>query len=426
MNHRRVQVGSLFVLSLVATVLLASGVPALIGPTTVAPLVEEVKDAVVNINATRSADFFGRRWSRRDSQAIGSGVIIDAENGYVVTNEHVIRGAKTVKVTLADEREFVATMIGADAATDVAVLQIPSEDLHALPLADSDETRVGDFVLAIGNPFGLLEHTVTSGIVSGLGRQGLGIEAIEDFIQTDAAINQGNSGGPLINFSGEIIGINTAILGPSGNLGIAFAIPSNLVSAIVDELVEFGGIARGYLGVGMDDIAPDEKEKIIRMYELDEVVGVLITRVEEGSAAFDAGIKADDIITSFNGNVVEQYPDLWRQINIAKIGEKVPIELLRDGELQTVYAEIRPKTWHVDWQYPFLAGATLRDINPQDEQFDELEGKGWFIQKLQPNSPASELELEVGDVITPLSGFRRDIDVIEIYRDGETQTISVP
>ncbi len=428
MSYSRVQIGSLFVLSLVATALLASGVPALTGPTTIAPLVEEVQDAVVNITALRSGntDFFGRRWQPRgETRAIGSGVIIDAEKGHVVTNEHLIRDAEQILVTLVDEREFVAEIVGQDAATDVAVLKIPSDDLKALPLADSDKTRVGDFVLAIGNPFGQLQHTVTSGIVSGLGRQGLGIEAIEDFIQTDAAINEGNSGGPLINFSGEIIGINTAILGRAGNVGIAFAIPSNMVKEIVSELIEFGGITRGFLGVHMANIPPAYYEDYTKMFELDELEGVLITFVREGTAASDAGIERYDVITSFNGESVSKSTDLTREINLAEIGETVPIELLRDGKLQTVYAEIRPRTWGGDAAHPGLAGATIGNINVEDEYFGELKGKGWVVRDIRPDSPASKLDLKVGDVIIPLARYREPGSTdVEIYRDGENITIS--
>lgn len=429
MSYSRVQIGSLFVLSLIAIGLCASGVPALTGPTTIAPLVEEVQDAVVNITAQRSADtdFYGRRWASRESRAIGSGVIIDAENGYVVTNEHLIRNAERVVVNLVDEREFVAEIVGQDAATDVAVLKIPSDDLNALPLADSDKVRVGDFVLAIGNPFGQLQHTVTSGIVSGLGRKGLGIEDIEDFIQTDAAINEGNSGGPLINFSGEIIGINTAILGRAGNLGIAFAIPSNLVSEIVGELIEFGGITRGFLGVGMSDISPEYAEKYTKSYELDKIVGVLITHVVEGSAAFEAGIERHDVITSFNGETISGRTELYSEIKLAKIGETVPIELLREGKFKTVYAEIRPQTWSGDRAHATLAGSTLGDINAQDEYYSELNGKGFVVRDIEPDSPASKLDLKVGDVIlyVPPSQMTSGGDTeIEIYRDGENLTIS--
>ena len=343
----------------------------------------------------------------------------------MVTNEHLISGAETVIVTLVDEREFVAEIVGQDAATDVAVLKIPSEDLKALTLADSDETRVGDFVLAIGNPFGQLQHTVTSGIVSGLGRQGLGIEAIEDFIQTDAAINEGNSGGPLINFSGEIIGINTAILGRAGNVGIAFAIPSNLVKEIVAELIEFGGITRGFLGVYMANIPPAELERYTRMFELDELEGVYITHVREGTAAFEAGIEQDDIITSFNGKNITASTDLTREINLAEIGETVPIELLRDGKLETVHVKIRPRTWSGDIIHRSLEGSTLGNINVEDEYFGELNGKGWVVRDIQPDSPASQLDLVVGDVIIPLAKYRdRRNTEIEIYRDGENLTIS--
>ncbi|MYI77412.1 MAG: PDZ domain-containing protein [Gammaproteobacteria bacterium] len=229
----------------------------------------------------------------------------------------------------------------------------------------------------------------------------------------------------MINFSGEIIGINTAILGRAGNVGIAFAIPSNLVKEIVAELIEFGGITRGFLGVHMANIPPAELERYTRMFELDELEGVYITHVREGTAAFEAGIEQDDIITSFNGKNITASTDLTREINLAEIGETVPIELLRDGILETVYVEIRPRTWSGDLIHRSLEGSTLGNINVEDEYFGELNGKGWVIRDIQPDSPASQLDLVVGDVIIPLAKYRdRRNTEIEIYRDGENLTIS--
>ena len=438
MTLRRVQIGSFIAMTLVAIGTLASGVSALTGgPTTIAPLIEAVKASVVNISATRPSETatpeFWSRWGRqtqRERRAIGSGVIIDAENGYIITNEHVIRNSVGIVVTLDDGRAVDATVVGDDPASDVAVLQITADNLKALALADSDKTRVGDFVVAIGNPF-QLQQTVTSGIVSGLGRKGLGIEEIEDFIQTDASINQGNSGGPLINFFGEVIGINTAIVGGSsgGSVGIGFAIPSNLVKDVVHQLIEFGGITRGFLGIVMSELDPSEAGKYAEMYNLEEVVGVKVTHVMEGTAAFEAGIEKYDFITSFDGEIVSGIGELSNQIKLAKIGDKVPIEILRDGESLTVYAEVRPRTHSGDRLDTVLRGSIVGNINPQDQYFTELDGSGIVIRSIEPDSPAANLGLEVGDVILDISPSD-DSDIkqkaIEIFRDGETLTIPAP
>lgn len=432
MTLKQFQTRSLFALSLVAIVSFASGVPALVGPTTIAPLIEEVKDSVVNISASHPVESSsGRTWNPwygqqpqrpRERTAIGSGVIIDADNGYIVTNEHVIRGSDDIVVTLDDGRSVDAAVIGHDRASDVAVLQITADNLHALPLSDSDQVQVGDFVVAIGNPY-RLQQTVTSGIVSALGRKGLGIEEIENFIQTDAAINVGNSGGPLITFSGELIGINTAILGRSG---IGFAIASNLVADVVDQLIEFGGITRGFLGVEM--IVVQDPETYAEMYELDEVTGVQINEVIPGTAAFKSGLKKYDIITSFNGESIANQRELMSQIKLAKVGEEVPIEILRDGELLTVYAAVQPKTDPGDRIDEALRGSSVGQINPQDPHFAELDGYGVVVRSIEPESPASKLDLEVGDVILTIPPIISDDGQksIEIFRDGEVLTITAP
>ena len=435
MALKQFQIRSLFVLSLVAVVSFASGVPALVGPTTIAPLIEEVKDSVVNIAAKHPIDpdversfnpFYGQPPRQRERTAIGSGVIIDANNGYIVTNEHVIRGSEDIVVTLDDGRSVNAKVIGDDRASDVAVLQITADNLKALPLSDSDEVRVGDFVVAIGNPY-RLQQTVTSGIVSGLGRKGLGIEEVENFIQTDAAINQGNSGGPLITFSGKLIGINTAILGRSG---IGFAIPSNMVADVVDELIEFGGITRGFLGIQSDMMESLDLEKYAEMYEIEDVSGAVIGEVIEDTAASRAGLQKYDIITSFNGEKVVNWLELTYQIKLAKVGEEVPIEILRDGEMVKTHVVLQPhRTYRGDRVDIALRGSRVRQINPQDPYFDELAGSGVVVQNIEPDSPAANLDLKVGDVILDV---KRPINAetkqkfIEIFREGEVLTITPP
>ena len=411
MSYKRVQIGSLFLLSVVAIGSFASGVPALTGPKTIAPLVEAVTPSVVNISADKPLpddDDFRSRWRRNTTRtAIGSGVIIDADKGYIVTNEHVIRDAIELRISLNDGTTYKATVVGEDRYSDIALLEIDAEDLTALTLADSDETRVGDFVVAIGNPF-RLQHTVTSGIVSALGRQNLDIETVEDFIQTDASINQGNSGGPLINFYGEVIGINTAIIGGSnGSVGIGFAIPSNLVKEAVDQIVEFGSVSRGFLGVGANNRF--DPVSYARIHGLDAFKGVRIDTVEEGSPGADAGLQEDDVITSFNGEAITAWDDLINQIRKSKLGDHVPIELFRDGEKLTLHAEIRPL--YSEDKFLF-AGATLFGdsawiprLPSDDDWLGQPSSYGYFrstvfnVTSVEPDSEADQLGIEVYDQI---------------------------
>ena len=278
---------------------------------TLAPMLEKVTPGVVSIQVSgakevrRQVDpfefFFGNPQRQQRSQkqpfsGLGSGVIIDASQGYVVTNNHVIQDAEKITITLEDGREYEAKLIGTDKESDIALLQVKAEDLVEVKLANSDLLRVGDFSVAIGNPFGL-SHTVTSGIVSALGRSGLNIEGFEDFIQTDAAINQGNSGGALVNLNGELIGINTAILGASGgNVGIGFAIPSNMMKNLVDQIIEHGEVRRGSLGIEGRTLDAG----IAKAQDIDLKQGAYVLRVVEDSAASEAGIKAGDVIVSID------------------------------------------------------------------------------------------------------------------------------
>ena len=318
-----------------------------------APMLEKATPAVVNIStvsAVRSEDhpllrdpffrwFFERPRERQGkrSQSLGSGVIIDATRGYVLTNHHVIEKAVEILVTLNDGRKLKADLLGSDPETDVALLQIPADDLRAIPLGDSRELRVGDFVVAIGNPFGL-SQTVTSGIVSALGRSGLGIEGYENFIQTDASINPGNSGGPLLNLRGELVGINTAILAPSGgNVGIGFAIPVNMAEAIRRQIVDHGGVSRGIFGVTLQEITPD----LARALKLESNTrGAVVSGVKSGSAAARSGLRAGDLVVRLNEHVINNATDLKTQLALMRIGDPIRLTVMRDGRTKQLAAEI--------------------------------------------------------------------------------------
>ncbi|RVU85670.1 trypsin-like serine protease [Leucothrix sargassi] len=279
---------------------------------------------------------FGRV-APKDAKGTGSGIIIDAKQGYIVTNAHVIQDALKIKVTLNDGREFIAKVIGRDTEADVGVIQIKPERLVAMSLANSNTLRVGDFVVAIGNPFGL-GQTATSGIISALGRSGLGIESYENFIQTDAPINPGNSGGALVNLRGELVGINTAILGgrSGGSVGIGFAIPSNMVNNIKSQLIQSGEVVRGQLGVEIQNLTSD----MVAKYKLKDTEGALVARVVIGSPADDAGLKSGDVIVQANGNRVKNSVNLKNIIGNLRIGTRASIEFIRDGRALITVAEI--------------------------------------------------------------------------------------
>ena len=306
-----------------------------------ADMLEKITPAVVNITTeaglqgTNLKDpvyrhFFGKRLpaKKKKSRGTGSGIIVDAENGYIVTNAHVIEGAGKIIVTLTDQRQFYAEITGIDTGADIAVLRILPERLTAMPMANSKKVRVGDFVVAIGNPYGL-GQSVSSGIVSALGRTGLGIEHYEDFIQTDAPINPGNSGGALVNLKGELIGINTAILGNSngGNVGIGFAIPVSMVVNIKDQIVQNGQVERGQLGIEIQDVRP----ALVKAFKLKDGQGALIAGVAMRSPAELAGIKEGDVITRVNGVIVRNSSNLKSMIANMRMGAKVDMEYVRDG-----------------------------------------------------------------------------------------------
>lgn len=308
-----------------------------------ADMLERVTPAVVNISTKGSSDstalkdpvyrhFFGASIpsGKRNSLGTGSGIIVDAQKGLIVTNAHVIEGAGKIIVTLKDKRQFFADLVGKDLKADVAVLRIQPDRLVSMRVADSKRIRVGDFVVAIGNPYGL-GQSVTSGIVSALGRTGLGIEQYEDFIQTDAPINPGNSGGALVNLRGELVGINTAILGGKngGNVGIGFAIPSSMIINIKNQIVEYGHVKRGQLGIEIQDLAPES----VKEYQLTNGRGALVAAVVLGSPAEHAGIRRGDVITGINGGIVTNSSNLKSIIGNLPMGSRVNVEFIRNGIL---------------------------------------------------------------------------------------------
>ena len=378
-----------------------------------APMLEKTTPAVVavavsgtHVSKQRVPDafryFFGPNAPREQVQerpfkGLGSGVIIDADEGYIVTNNHVINGADEILIGLSDGREIEAKLIGADAESDIALLQIKAKNLTALKRADSDELRVGDFTVAIGNPFGL-GQTVTSGIVSAMGRSGLGIEMLENFIQTDAAINSGNSGGALVNLNGELIGINTAIVAPGGgNVGIGFAIPANMVNNLVDQIIEHGEVRRGVLGVSGRDL---DKE-LAEGFGLDTQHGGFVNEVMSDSAADKAGIKAGDIIVSVNDRPIKSFQELRAKVATMGAGAKVKLGLIRDGDEKTVTAVLGEASQSTETAagaiHQMLDGATLENAK-----------KGVEITEVAQGSAAAASGLLKGDLIVGINRTRID------------------
>ena len=322
--------------------------------------------------------------------ALGSGVIINADKGYVVTNNHVVDNATSIKVSLSDGRKFEAKVVGKDPRSDIALIQIKDpKNLTAIKMADSDALRVGDYTVAIGNPFGLGE-TVTSGIVSALGRSGLNVENYENFIQTDAAINRGNSGGALVNLNGELIGINTAILAPDGgNIGIGFAIPSNMVQSLTEQMVKYGQVKRGELGIMGTELSSD----LAKAMKVDAQRGAFVSQVMPNSSAAKAGIKAGDVITSLNNKPISSFAALRAQVGSMPVGSKVELGLLRDGKPVNVTLELQQSSsTQVDSSSIFkgIEGAEMSNKGAD---------KGVTVNAVKGNSPAAMIGLKKGDVI---------------------------
>jgi len=387
------------------------------GLPTLAPLIAQVTPAVVNIsiksrspaedNPLLRDPFFRRFFNVPDrppqEMAAGSGVIVDARQGLVITNHHVIKNAAQVIVTLKDRRQFPATLIGADPATDIAVLKIEAPNLTAMKLGDSDQLNVGDFVVAIGNPFGL-GQTVTSGIVSALGRSGLNIEGYEDFIQTDASINPGNSGGALINLRGELIGINTAIIGPSGaSVGIGFAVPVNMARGVMTQLVRFGEVRRGRLGIDFEDLAPDAAVAL----KLPTADGALISTVQPDSPAAKAGLRRGDVVLAFNGRPVRSGPDLRNRLGLTPVGDTIELTVFRDGNKLTVKLQIASPQGIASGDaqiVPQLAGLKIANIDRTTPQGARVEGV--LVVGIETGSVAAGYGLRPGDVIAAVNRQR--------------------
>ncbi len=385
-----------------------------------APMLERSMPAVVNISTSTNVRmqenplmndpvfrrFFNIPNNPRQQQknSLGSGVIIDKDQGYVLTNNHVIDKADTITVTLSDGRQLNAKLLGTDPEADVAVIQIPADNLSALKIADSKQLKVGAFVVAIGNPFGL-GQTVTSGIVSALGRSNLGIEGYEDFIQTDASINPGNSGGALVNLRGEFVGMNTAILAPSGgNVGIGFAIPSNMALRLMESLVQHGEVRRGLLGVTTQDLTPE----LVKAFGLKSQHGAVVSRVDAGSPAEKAGLEPGDIILSINDQEVKGGSSQIRNaVGLLQIGDTANLEIMRGDERKTLQATIgKPKRPQLagDKLHPTLSGAML-GVTPKDQV------EGVVIEKIEQNSKAWKTGLRPGDIIVTANRYRvRNLD----------------
>jgi Do/DeqQ family serine protease len=331
----------------------------------------------------------------------GSGVIVDARQGYILTNSHVIENAREIHITLTDRRTLAAEIIGSDPATDIAVLKVDANDLTEIELGDAETLEVGDFVVAIGNPFGL-GQTVTSGIVSALGRTGINPEGYEDFIQTDASINPGNSGGALATLDGKLIGVNTAIIAPSGgNVGIGFAVPINMAGAVMKQLIAHGEVRRGQLGVTIQDVTPD----LAQALGIKADRGAIISQVLEGSAAETAGLRSGDVVLAVDGVRVEDAGDLRNLVGMTPPGASVELELERDGRIMTVSMRIggaaRSEMGEPATASPLLEGARLSPLGPEMPGYGDVEGVA--VVSVVQSSPADRAGLRTGDVITAVN-----------------------
>ena len=410
-----------------------------------APMLEKSTPAVVSIavKGTHKVKqsvpdmfrFFGKKnqnpnqAQQRPFRGLGSGVIIDAKEGYIVTNNHVVDQADEIIITLKDGRQIEAKKLGSDADSDIALLQVDADDLTEIVIADSDKLRVGDFAIAIGSPFGL-GQTVTSGIVSALGRSGLNIENDEDFIQTDAAINSGNSGGALVNLRGELIGINTAILGPNGgNVGIGFAIPSNMMHNLAKQIIEFGEVHRGVLGVSGRSV----NSEIAKAMELKTNQGGFIEQVMPNSAADEAGIKPGDVITKVNGKSVKTFNEVRGKIGTIGAGKKVKLTIVRNGNEQELNVKLKQS------QATNVAAANIHRMFEGAKLENNNNNNGVIIVDVAEDSPAQIIGLQSGDLITSINRTRikniaelrtylkdkKGVFALNIIRDNYSQYLMV-
>lgn len=381
--------------------------------TSLAPLVEEASPAVVNIRVshtiTRRSPFADDAFRRffglpdtpggaREVASAGSGVIVDAARGYILTNHHVVGDADTIQISLMDGSVHDAEIVGSDPAFDIAVIKVDAEGLTEMPIGDSARARVGDFVIAIGNPFGL-GHTVTSGIISALGRTGISRDGYEDFIQTDASINPGNSGGALVNMQGELIGINSAIISRSGgNVGIGFAVPTEIASSIMKQILDFGEIRRGLLGVNIQTIDADAA----RALGNDTEHGALITRIQSKSAAENAGLQVGDIIVEVNEKKVDSAAQLRNRIGLLRSGTQIQITYIRNNEILSTRAELGQAQSQMilgEDIHPGLAGSVFAVASTSDRG-------GIEIGEVQDGSPAAQRGLRTGDLITHVNRIK--------------------
>ena len=390
-----------------------------------APMLDQVTPAVVNIategritvqqNPLFSDPFFRRFLNlpgtvQRKTQSLGSGVIVDANRGLVLTNNHVIENAVQITVTLRDGRQLQAELIGSDPETDIAVIRVPPDNLTEITSADSDKLRVGDFVVAIGNPFGL-GQTVTSGIVSALSRSGLGIEGYEDFIQTDASINPGNSGGALVNLRGELVGINTAIFSQTGsNIGIGFAIPINLSLHIMEQLVGSGEVDRGYIGISVQDLSPELADALgVRNQS-----GAIIVSVNRGSPAEKAGIQPGDVIISIGDKNVVKATDVRNYIGLLPVGDEVNFAFFRDGSKKTLTVEVssaRESVTSRTVSNQRLEGITISEINNNNPYYGVIDGV--LVNEINQRSLGWQAGLRSGDIITSVN--RKSVNNVQNF-----------
>ncbi len=401
-------------------------------------IVNSVSPAVVNISTTKVIqrensnffddpffDFFGpfqdfglpKKWKEK---SLGSGVIVSPD-GYIITNNHVVEKAEEIKVTLLDNRTLKGRIVGIDPKTDIAIIKIDADNLPTLRWGDSDRLQVGEFVLAIGSPYGL-SHTVTMGIISAVGRANVGIADYEDFIQTDAAINPGNSGGPLVNIKGELVGINTAIFSKTGGYqGIGFAVPSNMVRLVMDQLIQKGKVTRGWIGVTIQELTPELSQK----FGLNRAKGALVSDVTKNSPAEKAGILRGDIIFEFNGKEIKDVNALRNLVAQSKSGSTVPIKILRSGkeytlkvvilELPKEISEITPANLPDETEGDALTGLVVMDLTKEIIRqlgFNKDE-KGVIVVRIEPGSPADEAEIKKGDIIKEIN--RRSINNVEDF-----------
>jgi serine protease Do len=396
-------------------------------------IVKAVSPAVVNISSTKMVkrqqapyeDFFDyfspapeAKARKFKEQSLGSGVIVSPD-GYIVTNNHVIEQSSEIRVTLYDKRSFRAKIIGTDVKTDIAIIQIDAKDLPVIPWGDAEKLQVGEFVLAIGNPF-LLSNTVTMGIVSAVGRADVGIADYEDFIQTDAAINPGNSGGPLVNIRGELVGINTAIFSKTGGYqGIGFAVPSNMVKAVMEQLVNSGKVTRGWIGITIQELTQELAQQFGLKYHEGELAGVLVSDVTRGGPAQKAGIMRGDIILEYDGKRVQDVGQLRNVVAQSKVGSQVQVKILRRDREMTVTAtvvelpadgaEVKAGSLQSRESYEnALAGMRVMDLSSAvaKQLGVETEEKGVVIVSIESGAPAEEANLRRGDVINEINRQR--------------------